>query len=108
MRTVPESGSTNPLAIPRRVDLPEPFSPTRACTSPARQSKLTSVSARTAPNWRETPLSSRTMSGVGSLLDRLGSTHPSGYIRASTSSGTSDVPETVGVTRSGSQSSWVT
>ena len=24
MRTVPESGSTNPLAIPRRVDLPEP------------------------------------------------------------------------------------
>ena len=44
----------------------------------------------------------------GRLLDRLGSTHPSGYIRASTSSGTRDVPETVGVTRSGSQSSWVT
>ena len=30
IRTVPRSGSTNPLAIPRRVDLPDPFSPTTA------------------------------------------------------------------------------
>src|SRR6185436_13061118 len=32
------------------VDLPEPFSPTRPCTSPARRSKSTSCSARTPGN----------------------------------------------------------
>ena len=100
----PRSGSTNPLAIPRRVDFPEPFSPTSAWTSPARQSKLTSVSARTAPNCRETPaqledaVPGRRPSSVIALA------HPSGYINARTSSGTSDVFDTVGVTRSGLQS----
>ena len=31
---VPVSGATVPLAMPTKVDLPEPFSPTRAWTSP--------------------------------------------------------------------------
>ena len=43
--TVPSSGARNPLAIPSNVDFPDPFSPTRAWISPARQSKLTSRSA---------------------------------------------------------------
>ena len=106
--TVPRSGSTNPLAIPRRVDFPEPFSPTTAWTSPARQSKLTSVSARTAPNCRDTPLSSRTRPRRPTLLrDRL-LLITCANISCRTSSGTSEVPETAGATRSGSQSSAVT
>src|ERR671911_1900591 len=68
IRTEPRSGSTNPLAMPRRVDFPEPFSPTTAWISPARQSKLTSVSARTAPNCRETRRSSRTTPGTADPL----------------------------------------
>src|SRR5436309_15256587 len=65
--TVPASGARKPLAMPRSVDFPDPFSPTSACTSPARQSKLTSRSACTAPNAFETPLSERTtgLSGPG-------------------------------------------
>src|SRR4051794_25097833 len=57
--------------MPSNVDLPEPFSPTRAWTSPARQSKLTFLSARTAPNWRDTPASSRTTSWFIPVLERL-------------------------------------
>src|SRR6185437_13371912 len=53
--TKPLSGARNPLAIPSNVDFPDPFSPTSACTSPARQSKLTSRSACTAPNAFDTP-----------------------------------------------------
>src|SRR3954447_3434329 len=65
--TVPASGARKPLAMPSNVDFPDPFSPTSACTSPARQSKLTSRSACTAPNAFETPLSERTtgLSGPG-------------------------------------------
>ena len=33
-----------------RVDLPAPFSPSNACTSPALRSKETPLSALTAPN----------------------------------------------------------
>src|SRR5258708_1711764 len=36
--------------ILERVDLPDPFSPVRACTSPARSSRLTLSSARTPGN----------------------------------------------------------
>src|ERR1700730_11081676 len=36
--------------ILERVDLPAPFSPVRACTSPARNSRLTLSSARTPGN----------------------------------------------------------
>src|SRR3954452_142164 len=65
--TVPASGARKPLAMPSSVDFPDPFSPTSACTSPARQSKLTSRSAWTAPNAFETPLSERAtgLSGPG-------------------------------------------
>ena len=45
---------------------------------------------------------------AGSRLSSGSPAHPSGYISASTESGTSDVPDTVGVTRFGSQSSAVT
>ena len=62
IRTVPRSGSTNPLAIPRRVDFPEPFSPTSAWTSPARQSKLTS---RQRSNRPELPGHARAARGPG-------------------------------------------
>src|SRR6266571_5764869 len=65
--TKPLSGARKPLAIPSNVDFPDPFSPTSACTSPARQSKLTSRSACTAPNAFETPRrdSTRGLSGPG-------------------------------------------
>src|SRR5215213_5647254 len=65
--TKPLSGARKPLAIPSNVDFPDPFSPTSACTSPARQSKLTSRSACTAPNAFDTPRSESTtgLSGPG-------------------------------------------
>ena len=43
----PASGVCTPARTLIRVDLPAPFSPSRAWTSPARRSKLTSVSAAT-------------------------------------------------------------
>src|SRR4029079_9739552 len=58
--TVPASGGTKPLAIPSKVDFPDPFSPTSAWISPGRQSTLTSRSAWTAPNALETPCIERT------------------------------------------------
>src|SRR5918993_4113567 len=45
--SVPASGRSAPVTILISVDLPAPFSPTRACTSPARSSKVTPLSART-------------------------------------------------------------
>src|SRR6266498_4667440 len=65
--TKPLSGARKPLAIPSKVDFPDPFSPTSACTSPARQSKLTSRSACTAPNAFDTPRRDSTtgLSGPG-------------------------------------------
>jgi hypothetical protein len=48
--TVPRSARTRPNATRMSVDLPAPFSPSRACTVPARTSSVTSCSARTAPN----------------------------------------------------------
>src|SRR5437016_3408644 len=45
----PLSGWCAPVMILMRVDLPAPFSPTKACTSPARSSKETPLSACTAP-----------------------------------------------------------
>src|ERR687889_2465728 len=44
---VPASGATAPVMILISVDLPAPFSPTSACTSPAHRSKDTPRSART-------------------------------------------------------------
>src|SRR5439155_4735200 len=46
---VPLSGEIAPAATAISVDLPAPFSPRSACTSPGRTSKDTSVSAAIAP-----------------------------------------------------------
>src|SRR6188474_1992968 len=64
--TVPASGARKPLAIPSNVDFPDPFSPTSAWISPARQSTLTSRSACTAPYAFDTPRSESTrLAGPG-------------------------------------------
>src|SRR5215469_13634859 len=47
--SVPLSGGYTPARILTRVDLPAPFSPRSACTSPARSSTDPSTRARTAP-----------------------------------------------------------
>src|SRR4051812_17127512 len=67
--TVPSSGATDPLAIPSNVDFPDPFSPTRAWTSPARQSTLTLLSACTAPNAFDAPRTERTSGSAGPGID---------------------------------------
>src|SRR5690242_11550921 len=67
--TSPSSGERKPLAIPSNVDFPDPFSPTRAWTSPARQSTLTVLSARTAPNAFDTPRTDRTRGDSGPGID---------------------------------------
>src|SRR5690349_15992242 len=67
--TVPSSGARNPLAMPSNVDFPDPFSPTRAWISPARQSTLTSRSACTAPNAFDSPRTARTSGLTGPGLD---------------------------------------
>ena len=67
--TAPSSGWTKPLAIPSNVDFPDPFSPTSAWISPARQSTLTSRSACTAPNAFDTPRSVRTHEGGSRARD---------------------------------------
>src|SRR5438105_11730517 len=46
----PESGATAPVMILMSVDLPAPFSPTSAWTSPCRRSNDTPRSARTPEN----------------------------------------------------------
>src|SRR5690349_3531565 len=55
--TVPASCVRKPLAIPSKVDFPDPFSPTSAWISPGLHSTLTSRRAWTAPNAFETPRS---------------------------------------------------
>src|SRR3954447_4115752 len=50
-----------------RVDLPAPFSPARACTSPGNSSRETSRRARTAPKDFETSFSAST--GAGPVSD---------------------------------------
>src|SRR5215207_2549107 len=47
IRSSPPSGSTAPVMILMRVDLPAPFSPMSACTSPARSSSEALFSACT-------------------------------------------------------------
>src|SRR5260370_16722120 len=46
---VPESAATAPVMILIRVDLPAPFSPMIACTSPPRSSNETLLTAFTPP-----------------------------------------------------------
>src|SRR6185295_15301365 len=50
-----------------RVDLPAPFSPSSACTSPARRSKLTPSSARTPGKLLAMSFSSNSGPAKGSL-----------------------------------------
>ena len=51
----PRSGRCTPPRMRTSVDLPAPFSPTSACTSPASTSKSTPSSARVAPKCLDTP-----------------------------------------------------
>src|SRR6266576_4728532 len=55
----PRSGSSTPEMTLISVDLPEPFSPTRQCTSPASSVRSTSRSACTPPKHFEMPDISR-------------------------------------------------
>src|SRR3954452_3920451 len=54
----PVSGWCTPASILTMVDLPAPFSPTRACASPAYRGKLTPCTAATAPKDLLTPRTS--------------------------------------------------
>src|SRR5690348_1410366 len=56
---VPVSAASTPEMILIRVDLPAPFSPTRACTRPARIVMSALRMARTAPNRLAMPVSCR-------------------------------------------------
>ena len=51
----PASGRIVPVATFMSVDLPAPFSPSRACTSPGSTSSETSVRAATPPKLLEMP-----------------------------------------------------
>src|SRR6476661_3107842 len=55
----PRSGSSTPEMTLTSVDLPEPFSPTRQCTSPTSSVRSTSRSACTPPKRFEMPDISR-------------------------------------------------
>src|SRR5688572_21917574 len=56
--TCPEDGARKPAIIAIRVDLPAPFGPSRPVT-PGRIVMVTSLTATTLPNHRETPATSR-------------------------------------------------
>ena len=62
--TRPESGACTPLRILTSVLLPEPFSPARAWTSPARSSNEQSLSAWVGPNAFATCSTRTRMSGT--------------------------------------------
>src|SRR5882757_2794697 len=63
--TVPPSIDNAPMSTLSSVDLPAPFSPISAVTSPARKSTLTSRSACTGPNCLLTPIMRRAGSVPG-------------------------------------------
>src|ERR1700754_3988255 len=78
-RKVPVSGRCTPASILTIVDLPAPFSPTRACASPPYSGKLTPWTAATAPNDFDT---SWTSSRAGaSATDHLPVLLPRGLFR---------------------------
>src|SRR3954454_4521734 len=65
----PESAVVAPDRILMRVDLPAPFSPTRACTVPARTVMSALRMARTAPYRLDTPVTAnRSVPVVGVWL----------------------------------------
>src|SRR5919197_5838526 len=61
----PASGRCTPARTFTSVDLPAPFSPTRACASPACSSMEASSSARTEPNDLLAPSSTSTGPAAG-------------------------------------------
>src|SRR5690242_20445244 len=61
MMRPPGSGRSTPEMILMSVDLPEPFSPTRQCTSPADNERSTSRKATTPPKCLEIRWSSRNL-----------------------------------------------
>jgi len=63
---VPPSGDTVPERMPSSVDLPAPFSPTSAWTSPRSNSRDTSSRARVVPNNLPMPVSSRNSALINS------------------------------------------
>src|SRR5947208_1564997 len=64
--SVPESAVSAPVMILISVDFPAPFSPTTACTSPGRSSKVTPFSACTPANDFVIDAASRRLSTEGS------------------------------------------
>src|SRR5262245_8743759 len=84
--SVPASGVSTPVMILMSVDLPAPFSPTRACTSPARRSNETPFSARTPANdfaisevWRRGGMVSAGVWSGGEILAIFLSNRPRAY-----------------------------
>src|SRR5262249_8162674 len=65
--TVPASGRCTPVRIFTRVDLPEPFSPMTACTSPARNSAEQERSATVGPKALASPVT-RSATGPASAV----------------------------------------
>src|SRR3954452_13071908 len=61
----PGSGCSTPEIILISVDLPDPFSPTRQCTSPARNERSTSRNATTPPKCLEIEWTSRKLANSG-------------------------------------------
>src|SRR5207344_2101376 len=57
----PGSGRSTPEMILMSVDLPDPFSPTRQCTSPPDRERSTSRRATTPPKCLEIPWRSRNL-----------------------------------------------
>src|SRR5260221_7866433 len=74
--TVPTSGTIDPAAPPMRVDLPAPFSPTRAWTSPATTSNETPRSATTPGNVLMTPDRRKTVAGAEFTRGSVGDLAP--------------------------------
>ena len=67
-RTTPRAGVPSPAMARRIVDLPAPFVPSSASTSPLRTSKPTSKSTCTGPYEKSTSATCRAGISVGCLL----------------------------------------
>src|ERR1700754_4139657 len=78
-RRAPVSGRCTPASILTIVDLPAPFSPTRAWASPPYSGKLTPWTAATAPNDFDTSWTSRRAGA--SATDHLPVLLPRGLFR---------------------------
>src|SRR6185436_6266918 len=63
--TRPLEGGRSPASMLMSVDLPAPFGPITACSSPMRASSETSLTAAKPPKWRVSFLVARTTSPTG-------------------------------------------